>query len=164
MNATTVEYRQDKNGFPLETCGRCGGGGEYSYNAMDGTRCYGCGGTGVRHPAGTPAKLAAEWRNIFRSAREVNTAAYRDVATGEITCDLVAGDHVAHHGATTWRTVTAVEITDKVIGGCSAGVDATGNMILRTQTLDVWITYADGAREHGGYLLRRRPDVEAPDP
>ena len=27
-------------------CTRCGGSGEYSYNLKDGTRCYGCGGTG----------------------------------------------------------------------------------------------------------------------
>lgn len=29
------------------TCPRCGGSGHYSYNQMDGTRCYGCGGSGV---------------------------------------------------------------------------------------------------------------------
>lgn len=28
------------------TCPRCGGSGHYSYNTMDGTRCYGCGGSG----------------------------------------------------------------------------------------------------------------------
>lgn len=28
-------------------CPRCGGSGHYSYNEMDGTRCYGCGGSGV---------------------------------------------------------------------------------------------------------------------
>ena len=29
-------------------CPRCGGSGHYSYNQMDGTRCYGCNGTGVK--------------------------------------------------------------------------------------------------------------------
>ena len=29
------------------TCPRCGGSGHYSYNQMDGTRCYGCNGTGT---------------------------------------------------------------------------------------------------------------------
>ena len=29
------------------TCPRCGGSGHYSYNQMDGTRCYGCNGSGV---------------------------------------------------------------------------------------------------------------------
>lgn len=28
-------------------CGRCGGTGHYSYNQIDGTMCYGCGGKGV---------------------------------------------------------------------------------------------------------------------
>ena len=29
-------------------CSRCGGSGHYSYNSLDGTRCYGCGGSGVQ--------------------------------------------------------------------------------------------------------------------
>ena len=29
------------------TCPRCGGSGHYSYNQMDGTRCYGCNGSGI---------------------------------------------------------------------------------------------------------------------
>lgn len=29
-------------------CGRCGGSGSYSFNYMDGTRCYGCGGKGTK--------------------------------------------------------------------------------------------------------------------
>lgn len=31
-----------------KSCSRCGGSGSYSYNAMDGSRCYGCGGTGLQ--------------------------------------------------------------------------------------------------------------------
>lgn len=39
-----------------ETCSRCGGTGRYSYNQMDGDRCYGCGGKGFRLTArGTAA-------------------------------------------------------------------------------------------------------------
>jgi hypothetical protein len=34
-------------GFESQTCGRCNGSGHYSFNMMDGTRCYGCGGSGV---------------------------------------------------------------------------------------------------------------------
>ena len=30
----------------LKTCGRCGGSGRFSYNQMDGDKCYGCGGSG----------------------------------------------------------------------------------------------------------------------
>lgn len=29
-----------------DVCGRCGGSGQYSYNQIDGSRCFGCGGAG----------------------------------------------------------------------------------------------------------------------
>lgn len=32
--------------FENVTCGRCGGTGHYSFNLIDGTRCYGCNGKG----------------------------------------------------------------------------------------------------------------------
>lgn len=42
-------------------CRRCGGSGSYSFNAMDGSRCYGCGGFGYVAPkeADLPAVLAS---------------------------------------------------------------------------------------------------------
>lgn len=36
----------DANGFEVETCGRCGGSGQYSYCTMHGTKCFKCGGRG----------------------------------------------------------------------------------------------------------------------
>jgi len=38
-----VIYRLFKEGFG-KTCTRCGGTGEYSFNRMDGTRCFKCHG------------------------------------------------------------------------------------------------------------------------
>lgn len=32
--------------FETTTCGRCGGSGNYSFNLIHGSRCYGCGGAG----------------------------------------------------------------------------------------------------------------------
>lgn len=32
--------------FETQTCTRCGGSGQYSFNLLDGTKCYGCSGTG----------------------------------------------------------------------------------------------------------------------
>lgn len=34
--------------FEHETCSRCCGSGEYSFNLMHGSRCYGCAGTGYK--------------------------------------------------------------------------------------------------------------------
>lgn len=38
-----------------QTCGRCGGSGNYSFNHVHGTRCYGCGGSGYTEPKLTPS-------------------------------------------------------------------------------------------------------------
>lgn len=44
-----MEYAKvDGLGFEVCTCGRCGGSGRYSFNQVDGDRCYGCGGTGLK--------------------------------------------------------------------------------------------------------------------
>lgn len=34
--------------FEKENCTRCGGSGSYSFNMIDGSRCYGCAGMGER--------------------------------------------------------------------------------------------------------------------
>jgi hypothetical protein len=47
-------------GLVVVPCGRCGGSGRYSYNQMDGDRCYGCQGAQVRLPAKITAKHVAE--------------------------------------------------------------------------------------------------------
>ena len=39
-----------KKYIKLEICSRCGGNGNYSYNMMHGTMCYGCGGKGQNFP------------------------------------------------------------------------------------------------------------------
>jgi hypothetical protein len=47
-NALIIGGNMIKSLFETEKCSRCGGGGSYSYNAVDGSRCYGCGGSGIR--------------------------------------------------------------------------------------------------------------------
>lgn len=45
--------------FERTTCGRCGGTGSYSFNPRDGSRCFGCEGSGERlSRAGVAAKKA----------------------------------------------------------------------------------------------------------
>jgi len=36
-------------GFETKVCSRCGGSGHYSFNAMHGSKCYGCGGDKVQY-------------------------------------------------------------------------------------------------------------------
>lgn len=67
---TTDKPRSVKTGntfvFEAETCGRCGGSGHYSYNQMDGSRCYGCGGHGVRL-----TKRGAEAQRVYHESLKV---------------------------------------------------------------------------------------------
>lgn len=52
--ATTIAYE-------LKTCGRCGGSGRFSFNAIHGDRCYGCSGSGkVFSAAGKKAHAAVQ--------------------------------------------------------------------------------------------------------
>lgn len=48
--------------YESTTCSRCGGSGKYSYNQIDGDRCYGCGGTGYKL-----TKRGAAANQYFRS-------------------------------------------------------------------------------------------------
>lgn len=42
----TAILNRSKLGFEIAVCTRCGGCGQYSYNQINGTTCFGCAGTG----------------------------------------------------------------------------------------------------------------------
>lgn len=52
-----------------EVCGRCGGSGRYSWNQIDGDRCFGCGGSG---------------KKLARITAEVVAAALARIEAGEL--------------------------------------------------------------------------------
>ncbi len=58
----------------LPTCGRCGGGGRYSYNQMSGDTCFGCGGSGQIAPS--KAKQAATLAEAQAAATDGRLASY----------------------------------------------------------------------------------------
>lgn len=79
--------------FETETCGRCGGCGEYSYNQIDGSRCYGCLGTGRRlTKRGHAAKAHFQQLTTMRGA---------DIQAGMLVLDTWRGNK--------WRHVLSVE-------------------------------------------------------
>lgn len=117
MLMTAVPTADTKLTDVLETedCGRCGGTGHYSYNQIDGTRCYGCGGKGTRY---TKRGRAARdyWRWLL-------TTEARFIAAGERI--WVDGGPFSRSG---WKTVESVEarpgegrIHIRVKGGLSMG-------------------------------------------
>lgn len=72
--------------YERETCGRCGGSGHYSYNQIDGTRCYGCGGTGKRLTKRGSAAVAfanAMLEVPIQDVPQDQQAIYSDALTGK---------------------------------------------------------------------------------
>jgi len=74
--------------FEKETCGRCGGSGQYSYNQIDGSRCFGCGGSGERlSKRGKAAKKFADdmLEVAIEDLPQGRRATYRNSWTGHKT-------------------------------------------------------------------------------
>ncbi len=70
-----------------ETCSRCGGSGRYSYNQIDGDRCFGCNGARERAAKLTKAVLEAARIKVeagelatLRAANRARMAAKKEIA------------------------------------------------------------------------------------
>lgn len=90
--------------FETRDCGRCGGSGHYSYNTMDGTRCYGCRGSGkVLTPKAKKAK------KIYDAERD----AILVMPASAVTEGMVLwSDGVPGFTASRWRRVLSVRPDD----------------------------------------------------
>lgn len=73
----------EQSTFEAETCGRCGGSGNYSFNQIDGTRCYGCGGSGIKL-----TKRGAAARAFYRESQMMPVA---DLQPGMFVWDDTPG-------------------------------------------------------------------------
>jgi hypothetical protein len=77
-----------------ETCGRCGGSGRYSYNQIDGDRCYGCHGKGRRYTK--RGAVAAEFLRALRSVRADSIKVGDLIETGGMTGGAAIFHYFAH--------------------------------------------------------------------
>lgn len=94
MNKTTdVEPigETNRDGFEIETCGRCGGGGEYSFNLMHGSRCYGCGGSG----------------KVFTKRGTAARTFYRELCMRPVS-ELQVGEFVRYSVSNKWRVISEI--------------------------------------------------------
>ncbi|WP_428957872.1 hypothetical protein [Streptomyces sp. cg35] len=102
--------------FETQDCGRCGGTGEYSFNQLDGTRCYGCGGSGQRYSARGRRALKAYEAALGASEGTVHV---RDLKPG-MRIKSKAHGGVTNNGTvynlkSAWRTITDVEIVEETL-------------------------------------------------
>lgn len=143
-----INMNTDKHGFPIEECGRCGSSGRYPSSAWNGV-CLGCGGGGWVHPAGTVAKLAAQWQTIRRQATGVALTvcrAYAEDGSFTVVADVLAGDQVRLDSDSPWRTVAEVTPGTEVRGSAHVGVG--DNRRLLSETLATTVRFEDGETDY----------------
>jgi len=139
--------------FESTECSRCGGSGEYSFNQLDGTRCYGCNGSG------------RQWTKADQPLVNELRAAIKEV--GEtLVCHLRVGDtvllgerYVNSEGRRMrrWVEVEAIERSDEACGWKFENGDRNGERIVT----DWWHSYrlSDGQttdRINGHVIVRRK--------
>lgn len=106
--------------YERETCGRCLGTGKYSYNALHGDRCYGCGGHGTRlTKRGAVASQAVKdvlgklevLATKLRPGQVVRASEFDADFAGEVEILTIAaeGDYHGGHMVGTMRRGEAVE-------------------------------------------------------
>jgi len=143
-----------KSTFESCTCSRCGGSGKFSFNQMDGDRCYGCCGTGwVLTKRGKAASM------FYKNSLEKSVS------------DLVVGDQVMDYigvsGPKVWCTVSDITpdtlnagrviltLTRKGREVCSTSVFATSVMSSikseaeRVQKLNAALAYQETLTKTG---------------
>lgn len=82
--------------FENEVCSRCGGTGRFSYNQVDGSRCYGCNGTGVKYTKRGAAAHELYIKLLSKPASEI-------VAGEKIYCDGIGAG---------WYVVKSAKVLD----------------------------------------------------
>lgn len=105
--------------FETVVCGRCGGSGHYSFNMIDGTRCYGCGGGGKKY-----TKRGRAAHDFYESLMMVPVTS------------LKVGDSI--QGFTKFHKIVSIHIGNAKEHGCYAG---DGNYEQAKIMADGYTTY-----------------------
>lgn len=95
--------------FESQTCGRCGGTGHHSFNQVNGSTCFGCGGSGV-----TLTKRGSAARHFYLESLVKPVAA---IAVGDFVFSSVT-----FGGRDVWCRVDAINAPDAAKWGSSNGI------------------------------------------
>ena len=141
-NTSTDKITRDKRGFPIVTCSRCGGGGEYLYNCVDGTMCYGCRGTGW--------KLAPAAVKDFKAYKAIYDAQVK-VLVGNVQ----PGWKVRPQPEDEWMEVAAIDISEVA---CAWEVHGENRKAIAFRCV---VTFTDGSTVNSttNQLWRGQPTV-----
>jgi hypothetical protein len=101
----TEATKTNQHGFPIQTCTRCNGSGQYSYNQIHGTMCYGCGGCGTQ----IVKKAKPAWIAFVAHAKSLKETHTKDLISGVAYRNGFKGSVP--------KIVESVEKTDEKTGG-----------------------------------------------
>ena len=148
-----VTFHVDRKGWPVETCGRCGGSGRYSYCAMYGDTCFGCSGNGITFGGGKAQDHLAAYRDAVARQRLISG---HDLAVGMMVRDQHAPKDAP------FRTVVTVEDTGKRCGSSKVGNAPEVVYTVKRVTFDDGETVETGSIGWRGKItVDRAPYVEA---
>lgn len=106
-------------GFPVETCSRCDGSGQYSYNQRDGKRCFKCAGNGYN----LAARAVKAWNLYIEAKKEASSIPATEIKVG----DMIKMD--------SYRTVIAIELSENNGGEVRCKMKNGETWVYRTTTM-----------------------------
>lgn len=151
---------EERRRFEREECPRCGGSGEYSFNMVDGSRCYGCGGKKYRL---TKRGAAANTYCVTLRSRRADALKVGDVVR---THNLTIGGRPFMN----WSTVTAIgpDLSKRGTYGANGEVvwaPVPGAMLIVTSSRFGTVSHggipSDAMFEVHGTAEQRRATLEA---
>jgi len=95
-----------------KTCGRCGGSGQYSFNLMHGTMCFGCQGKGV--VLATPNKKGVKRTSEFQYADVGDVVTYAGIGVCKVTA-VVNGEFKTRDGMVYPQSVALESLIDATV-------------------------------------------------
>jgi hypothetical protein len=146
-STTTAQLPCDKPTlFESDVCTRCGGCGNYSWNAMTGSRCFKCGGRGR-----TMTKRGAEAQRFFRASLSKRAD---ELQPG----DKIFDDGVPGFAAAGWHEVERVT--------SNADERSTGRILKATEAAEAGATvlpyeFAGRGRVDGEVIVYQGLNVHA---
>ena len=147
----TAEVSVNKYGFPLVTCYRCAGAGRFGPTSVEGGRCFGCAGSGIRVKRGKATKAWTAFVTAHHRFREPTPV------------DIEVGQRIAKYLGEQFRTVAA---TRWVMGRRSAGGSTIGsgdNAVTSSRPhIEVEFTFDNGDVERwvSNQTIRRAGTVD----
>lgn len=133
--------------YEKQTCGRCDGSGRFKFNRMDGSRCYGCGGTGTTlTKRGRAAKAYADSLlmmpiEVYAAQHAGRVAKYDDL----FECKRITFDGVAERkGDPASQSFSLVRKGSEI--GCTLGPGCTVRLVATASELERIAAYQSQLR------------------